>query len=309
MDPALNPLQLVEFSDEAAASDPRLDPFRGIRDRELRGTLGLHAIESERVVRRFLVAALRRLGHPMPPILEPHALLATPDAVERLLDVLVPAQRAFPRFAVYRLGGERALHAVTGYTMHSGAVAIGVRHDDGSVGALAACLARGVQPVRDVLVALDGITQTDNVGAIFRNAASFGARGAILSPRASDPFLRKTLRVSMGRALNIPWGRARSDEWPACLESLRRDHGYAIVAAEDTPDARPLASFRAPNRAIVVFGAEQDGVSREVLAMADAVVKIPMLAPGGALSEALADDPPSLNVSIASAVVLHHLTT
>ncbi len=280
-------------------ADPRLDAFRGIRDRELRGTLGLHAIESERVVRRFLTAALRRRVHPMPPVLEPHALLVTPDACERLADIAVH----FPALSVYRCAGEHALHEITGYTMHSGAIALGIRHDDGSVGELAACLMRGEQPKRDVLVAMDGITQTDNVGAIFRNAASFGARGVILSPRASDPFLRKTLRVSMGRAVNVPWARARDGDWPSCLERLRREHGYAIIAGEDTPDAVNLASFTPPAKSIVVFGAEQDGVSRAVLDIADAVVRIPM----SDLAGALADDPPSLNVSIASAVILHHL--
>jgi tRNA G18 (ribose-2'-O)-methylase SpoU len=183
----------------------------------------------------------------------------------------------------------------------------GVRHDDGSVAELAACLARMPVAGRDVLVAMDGITQTDNVGAIFRNAASFGARGVILSPRASDPLLRKTLRVSMGRAVNLPWARARNDEWPLCLDTLRREHGYAIIAGEDTPNAVELARFAPPAKSIVVFGAEQDGVSRAVLDMADAVVKIPMLAPGTELADALASDPPSLNVSIASAVILHHL--
>ena len=284
---------------DVAAADPRLDAFRGIRDRELRGTLGLHAIESERVVRRFLAAALRRRTHPMPPVLEPHALLVTPDACERLADITAP----FPALSVYRCADERALHEITGYTMHSGAIALGIRRDDGSIGELAACLARGARPERDVLVAMDGITQTDNVGAIFRNAASFGARGVILSPRASDPFLRKTLRVSMGRAVNVPWARARDDEWPSCLDRLRREHGYAIIAGEDAPGAVHLASFNPPAKSIVVFGAEQDGVSRAVLDLADAVVRIPM----SNLAGALADDPPSLNVSIASAVILHHL--
>lgn len=283
--------------------DARLEPFRGVRDRELRGTLGLHAIESERVVRRYLTAAVRRRAHPMPPVLEPHALLVTPDSAERLADIL----REFPALPVYRCADERALHEITGYTMHSGAIALGVRHDDGTVAELDLALLRGRAPARDVLVALDGITQTDNVGAIFRNAASFGARGVLLSPRASDPFLRKTLRVSMGRALNLPWARARDGEWPACLDRLRRERGYAIVAAEDAPNAVNLSRFTPPAKAIVVFGAEQDGVSRAVLDMADAVVRIPMLAPGGELAEALADDPPSLNVSIASAVVLHGL--
>jgi tRNA G18 (ribose-2'-O)-methylase SpoU len=287
--------------EDVATDDPRLDPFRGVRDRELRGTLGLHAIESERVVRRFLTAALRRRAHPAPPRLEPLALLVTPDAAERLADITAH----FPTLAIYRCGDEKALHEITGYTMHSGAIALGLRHEDGTVGELLSWLAREhPHAERDVVVALDGITQTDNVGAIFRNAASFGARGVLLSPRASDPFLRKTLRVSMGRAVALPWARAHESEWPAALERLRREQGYAVIAAEDTPDAVELAGFRPPARAVVVFGAEQDGVSRAVLELSDAVVKIPMR---GATSPALEGDPPSLNVSIASAVVLHHL--
>lgn len=297
------PMDAVPTPVDVVASDPRLDHFRGIRDRELRGTLGLHAVESERVVRRFLTAALRRRDFPMPPVLEPGALLVTPDACERLADITAH----FPALAVYRCADERALHEITGYTMHSGAILLGVRHEDGTVGELGAWLARTPHESREVLVAFDGITQTDNVGAIFRNAASFGARAAILSPRASDPFLRKTLRVSMGRALNIPWCRATGAEWPACLDELRRAHGYAVIAAEDTPDAVELAHFTPPARSIVVFGAEQDGVSRAVLDLADAVVKIPMLRAGTALARDLADDPPSLNVSIASAVMLHGL--
>jgi tRNA G18 (ribose-2'-O)-methylase SpoU len=301
-----------EFAADTAGSGPnlidvtiddvRLDAFRGVRDRELRGTLGLHAIESERVVRRFLTAALRRRSAPIPPVLEPLALLVTPDAEARLRDITT----LFPSLTVYRCADERALHEITGYTMHSGAIALGVRHEDGSVDALTACLSRENSPgiTRDVVVALDGITQTDNVGAIFRNAASFGARALLLSPRASDPFLRKTLRVSMGRAVAMPWARASSDEWPRALDQLRNKLGYTIVAAEDTPNAVELAQFNPTARTLVVFGAEQDGVSREVLNLADAVVKIPM---HGAMSPALEGDPPSLNVSIASAVVLHHL--
>jgi tRNA G18 (ribose-2'-O)-methylase SpoU len=288
------------------ASDSRLDIFRGIRDRDLRGGLGLHAIESERVVRRFLAASIRRRTHPIPPIIEPYALLATREAIDRLGVILT----AFPSLALFRCINEQALHEVTGYTMHSGAIALGVRHDDASIATLTACLAREESRAfasehisRDVLVAFDGITQTDNVGAIFRNAASFGARGAILSPTTSDPFLRKTMRVSMGRALNIPWSRARIDEWPICLDRLRREQGYTILAAEDTADAVPLSTFAPPPKALVVFGAEQAGVSAAVLDLADAVVRIPMSDLAGALS----DDPPSLNVSIASAVVLHHL--
>ena len=55
---------------------------------------------------------------------------------------------------------------------------LGLRHEAGTIGELAACLARGALPARDALVAMDGITQTDNVGAIFRNAASTATRSS-----------------------------------------------------------------------------------------------------------------------------------
>ena len=280
-------------------SDARLDAFRGIRDRELRGSFGLHAIESERVVRRFLTAAVSRRTRPIPPVIEPAALLVTPDSAVRLQDILAE----FPTLTVFRCASEAALSAITGYTMHSGAVALGVRHPDCSVTVLAECLARTPTQSREVLIALDDVTQTDNMGAIFRNAASFGARGVVLSPRSSDPFLRKALRVSMGRAVNIPWARAREDEWPMCLDTLRSSYGYTIIAAEDTQNAVNLASFTAPPKSIVVFGAEESGVSRAVLDLADVIVRIPM----GDLHGALATDPPSLNVSVASAIMLHGL--
>ena len=81
-------------------------------------------------------------------MLEPHALLVKPDSCGRLADITAH----FPALRIYRGTGEKALHEITGYTMHSGA--------------------------RDVLVAMDGITQTDNVGAIFRNAASTATRSS-----------------------------------------------------------------------------------------------------------------------------------
>lgn len=126
---------------------------------------------------------------------------------------------------------------------------------------------------RTVLVGLDGVTQTDNVGSIFRNAASFGVAGVALSDRASDPFLRKALRVSMGRAFAVPWGRAAFGEWPGSLLKLKAT-GYTIVAAEDTPDAVPLFLFSAPPKCVVIFGNEQDGVSSTILSIADVVVKV-----------------------------------
>jgi tRNA G18 (ribose-2'-O)-methylase SpoU len=64
-----------------------------------------------------------------------------------------------------------------------------------------------------------------------------------------------------------------------------------------------VANLPRAERTVVVFGAEAAGVSHAVLDMADAVARIPMSTLGGALR----DDPPSLNVAVASAVMLDRL--
>jgi hypothetical protein len=135
-------------------------------------------------------------------VLEPHALLVTPDSCGRLADITAH----FPALRIYRGTGEKALHEITGYTMHSGAIALGLglglRHDDGTIGERAA------------------------------RARCAGRHGRHHADRQ--------------RGRDLP---------------QRREHGYAVIAGEDTPDAVNLSSFA----------------------------------------------PPSLNVLIASAVILHHL--
>ena len=183
--------------------------------------------------------------------------------------------------------------AISGYGLHSGALAIARRLPEPGIDALASA--------RGVIAACDGIVHTDNLGAIFRNAASFGAAGVLLSPNSSDPLLRKTIRVAMGRTFAVPWARAA--RWPDDLRTLRERHGFRIVAAEDTPDAVDVGTVAPAERTVVVFGAEGAGVSPEVLGLSDCVARIPMSTLGGALD----DDPPSLNVAVASAVMLHRL--
>ncbi len=273
----------------ADPDDPRLAAYRGVRDADLRGRDGLHCVETARVVRRFLAACVRRHGAPCPPPLQPHSVLCD----ERTLPTLAPLLEALPGTPVFVAPDAATVTRISGYDLHSGALALGVRTDDPGADALAG--------PAGVVAACDGIVHTDNVGAIFRNAASFGAAGVLLSPHSSDPLLRKTVRVSMGRVFDVPWARAA--RWPDALWDLRDRHGWRIVAAEDAPGAVDVAALPRDARTIVVFGAEAAGVSRAILDGADAIARIPMSTLGGALAE----DPPSLNVAVASAVMLDRL--
>lgn len=273
----------------ADPGDPRLAAYRGVRDADLRGRDGLHCVETARVVRRFLAACVRRRTAPCAPPLRPHSVLCD----ERTLPALAPLLDALPGTPVFVAPDAGTVTRISGYDLHSGALALGMRQDEPGAEALAG--------LGGVIAACDGIVHTDNVGAIFRNAASFGAAGVLLSPHSSDPLLRKTVRVSMGRVFDVPWARASA--WPDALWELRERYGWRIVAAEDAPGAADAADLPRDGRTIVVFGAEAAGVSRAILERADAVARIPMSTLGGAL----ADDPPSLNVAVASAVMLDRL--
>ena len=275
----------------ADAHDPRLAPYRSVRDADLRGRDGLCCIETARVVGRFLAgwARARDAGRAAAFGCEPVSVLCD----RRTLSVLQPILDRVPGVPVFVAPDAEAVTAISGYELHSGALAIGRRLPEPGIEALA------THP--GTIAACDGIVHTDNIGAIFRNAASFGAAGVLLSPHSSDPLLRKTVRVAMGRVFDVPW--ARSTNWPDDLRALRERHGFRIVAAEDTPNAVDVADLPRAERTVVVFGAEAAGVSRAVLDMADAVARIPMSTLGGALR----DDPPSLNVAVASAVMLDRL--
>jgi tRNA G18 (ribose-2'-O)-methylase SpoU len=280
-------------TERADPDDPRLAPYRSVRDADLRGRDGLCCIETARVVRRFLAgfARARDAGRAASFACEPVSVLCD----ERTLPALAPQLERVPEATVFVAPDAGAVTAISGYELHSGALAIARRLPEPPAAALGGATG--------VIAACDGIVHTDNIGAIFRNAASFGAAGVLLSPHSSDPLLRKTIRVAMGRVFDVPWARAA--EWPADLERLRREHGFRIVAAEDAPGAVDVAALAPAPRTVVVFGAEAAGVSPAILGMADAIARIPMSTLGGAL----ADDPPSLNVAVASAIMLDRLCT
>jgi tRNA G18 (ribose-2'-O)-methylase SpoU len=117
----------------------------------------------------------------------------------------------------------------------------------------------------------------------------------IVSPTCADPLYRRSVKVSMGTVFQVPWTRA--ERWPGALDELRAA-GFTVAALALAEGAVALDAFAAAGheRVAVVLGAEGDGLSREALASADAVVTIPMA--GGV---------DSLNVGAATAVAMWEL--
>lgn len=266
--------------------DPRLTDYISMTDVRLRTAFepenGLYMAESTNVIMRAIQAGHRPRSFLMAPkwlpALEPWIEMATgsPDGGE------------VPVF----IGDEAILETITGFHLHRGALASMHRPELPSVNDLLAT-ARGGAPARRVAI-LENLVDHTNVGAAFRSAAALGVDAVLVTPRCADPLYRRSVRVSMGTVFQVPWTRIPA--WPA-VDELHQD-GFTVAALALSDDSVSLDEFVSspavtdPNsRVALVFGTEGDGLSRQAIAHADVVVRIPMS--GGV---------DSLNVAAASAV-------
>ena len=143
-----------------------------------------------------------------------------------------------------------------------------------------------------MVLVLFGISNHDNMGGLFRNAAAFGAGAVLLDPGCCDPLYRKAIRVSVGHALTTPFARLGEGQDPLAL--LQRA-GFEPLALTPAGAVTPLADLKRPARAAVLLGTEGEGLPTAVIAGARPVA-IPMAA-----------GVDSLNVAVTAGIVLHHL--
>jgi tRNA G18 (ribose-2'-O)-methylase SpoU len=265
---------VIQVSD---LNDPRLDDFSRLTDVALRKIRepedGLYIAESRKVISRALAA-----GH------QPRAVLCPHDWVDSVLDILA----AYPDCPIF-VADSSVLEQITGYHMHRGALA--------SMHRPAAVDAEVLLQTAKTIVVLEDIVDHTNVGAVFRSVAGLGADAVLVTPSCADPLYRRSIRVSMGTVLQVPW--ARIGGWNDSRTLLHR-HGFHIAALALSDDAISLRDFAQdrPDKVALVLGTEGDGLSAAALSSADSVVTIPML---------LGVD--SLNVAAASAVALYALTS
>jgi tRNA G18 (ribose-2'-O)-methylase SpoU len=193
-----------------------------------------------------------------------------------------------------------ALHAITGFAFHRGVLAAGQRRPPLALDALLDNLLRDHQssPAKPrVLLVLENLSNHDNVGAIFRNAAALaGDRAAvILTPDCCDPLYRKSVRVSVGHVLRVPWTVLRASEavggshatHPAPSHLLAalsrlRERGILTIALSPRADSTPIAVLRdhlrarSPRAIALLLGAEGPGLSDAAMRHADILCRIPM---------------------------------
>lgn len=258
--------QLVHVT---ALDHPGLQPYTAVRERDLVGREGLFIAEGE-VVLRVLVTRSKLAVRSL--LLEERRALAVADLLAGLPD-------SVPAYVV----PQHVMDGVVGFSIHRGILALGERGKP----LAPADLVRGAS----IVVGLVGLTNHDNVGSVFRNAAAFGADGVLLDPETCDPLYRKAIRVSAGAALVVPFARCTSiDEMFDVLAGAGIEPIALTPRGEETIDELP------PAPRALLLGTEGPGLPDEVLARTRRV-RIDM-APGL----------DSLNVAVASGIALHEAT-
>ena len=250
--------------------DPRLAPYLSIRERDLTGRSDGRFIVEGRVTLGILAERSR---------FEIESVLIGESRVEPLHAVLKKLPRDVPVYVM----PQSVMDEVAGFPIHRGVLACALK---------GAPLALEQLMGPQTLLVLNGISNHDNVGAAFRNAAAFGAGGVILDSQSCDPLYRKSIRVSAGSALWLPFhhGGTGGDHITALMAA-----GYQVWAMTPDEAATPLREMPVSGKVAILLGAEGPGLPAELIAKADAV------------RIAMAERFDSLNVATAGAVALSHV--
>jgi tRNA G18 (ribose-2'-O)-methylase SpoU len=249
--------------------DSRVSGYRHIAAPAQLLDRGLFVAEGRLVVRRLL--DLRQW-----PV---ESMLMTQPAVESLADVL--PRTAAPIYLVH----QELMNEIAGFNIHRGCLALVRRPQTATLDRIAA------GPLARILV-LEGVSNPDNVGGLFRSAAAFDIDLVVLGPRCGDPLYRKAIRTSMAATLSVPY--VKTPQWPGAIRDLRND-GFTVVALTPNRTAAPLEEVFPHSKLALLVGAEGGGLTAEALAAATIRVRIPMT-----------PDVDSLNVTTAASIAMYH---
>jgi tRNA G18 (ribose-2'-O)-methylase SpoU len=295
--PVVDPGELVRVEDPR---DPRLALYRDLNDPASRVRVdaehGVFVVEGRLAVERLLTS-----GYAV------QSLLVDDHQVTAASDLVAATQAKGARVFV----GSRSMVAGTvGFPLHRGVVAIAERPPPTRAAPLMSDFTRAATLTGDppIVAVLEGLNDHENIGALFRNAAAFGVAGVLLDPTCADPLYRRSIRVSVGHVLHLPF--ARLEPWPTGLRQVR-DAGFVIASLTTRPAAgivHPRTSLDElknwilgpdyPVGVALLLGAEGRGLTEAALALSDLFVSIPM-----------AQGVDSLNVATAAAIAFHAITS
>ena len=251
------------------AGDPRLADYRSLNDQAFRRRYE----DDESFIVEGYVAIDRLLesGHAV------RSVLLAPSRVERFAaHAATLAALGVPVYVAER----DVIAEVVGFDLHRGVIASASRRPPPSLDDVTGSARR--------LADLEGLNDAENLGAIARAARAFGIDGLVIDPTCTDPYSRRTVRVSMGEVLTLPIARVAA--WSTVADRLGQA-GFETWAMTPAPGSVDLWSVTVPERVAVCLGAEGPGLGRSLMAAADHRVRIP-----------ISPEVDSLNVAQAAAI-------
>ena len=267
---------------------PELQPYATMRRPVDHETQGIFVAEGEKVVRRLL---------------ESHFTVVSAVFWERWLDNFRPLLEARPEDITVYLAEKEWLETLTGFSMFQGVLVVGKIPAPEPLDTILQNA-----PAPRLLAAVDGLTSSENLGALVRNCAAFNVQALIVGETSTSPFLRRAVRNSMGAIFQLPvvelgkrvlkHSRIESDTGRTLTETLQtlRKRGIRCIAAHPG-GGKYLYNTDFTKDCCVVFGSEGTGISQAVLESCDEAVSIPM-----------PDKVDSLNVGAAAAVFLYEVS-
>ncbi|AHG46607.1 RNA methyltransferase [Rhizobium leguminosarum bv. trifolii CB782] len=229
-----------------SADDPRIAEFRDIRERDLTGRENRFIAEGTVVLRMLAEAHAQSRGFFAEKIL----------LLRNRVDGVLPILERFPADVPVYVAEAGVLDGVVGFHLHRGVLALGRREARGEAALL------GALPERALVLVGCGISNHDNAGSMFRNAAAFRADAVLLDETCCDPLYRKALRVSVGSVLSVP--HRRGGKALDVLLSLA-ERGFAIWTL--SPHGKiDIRAIPASTRMALVIGTEGAGLPEALLA-------------------------------------------
>jgi tRNA G18 (ribose-2'-O)-methylase SpoU len=255
---------------------PELAPYRTMRFQLEQRQQGIFIAESEKVTRRLLASRL--------PVLS----VVLPDT---MLEEFREALEKRPEVVQVYCAPKAVLEQLTGYEMYQGVLAAGRVPEKTTLESILERADRAARPSPLLLVAADGIGNSQNLGVLVRNCAAFLADALLVGETSCSPFLRRAVAASMGTVFELP--TIDLDSLGETLKFLRA-RGVHCIAAHPHVDKRTLTEANFKRDCCIVLGSEAHGIRPEILKSCDEAVAIPM-----------PESVDSLNVGSASAVFLY----
>jgi tRNA G18 (ribose-2'-O)-methylase SpoU len=251
--------------------DPRLAPYRTMRRQLDHLREEIFVAEGEKVVERLLESSIPVISLLLPNGKLEHFEKRLANRKERITVFTAP---------------KSVLEELTGFHLYQGVLALAKVPPASTLGEL---VSESQAP--RLFMALDGLSNAENLGVLVRNSVAFGVQGLLVSGTSAPPYLRRSVRSSMGTVFKSRY--VQTDNLPGALRELRRA-GIRVMAAHPHSKQRAIDRANFSIDCCIVFGSEGTGISEAVLAACDETITIPMQ-----------QETDSLNVASASAAFLY----